>query len=133
MENHSSKKCNQCNEIVTIEHHLVHCTNTYKFWQMVFNWWAQNVRVWFQVDTYEIIFGIPNERNEAIVNQLNFIILIAKYYIYRCKKADKTTEVYEFLLECRNQMMIKYEISNATGNNDTFHKRWGELYECLVE
>ena len=45
---------------------------------MIFNWWATNYKLWFQVDTYEILFGIPNERGELAVNQLNYMILIAK-------------------------------------------------------
>ena len=45
---------------------------------MLLNSWANNIKMWFQVDTYEIIFGIPNERNETIVNQLNYIILLGK-------------------------------------------------------
>jgi hypothetical protein len=74
--------CNQCNEIDTIEHHLVTCHETMALWKSIFNWWADTIKTWFQVETYEIIFGIPNERSETIVNQLNYIILLGKYYIY---------------------------------------------------
>jgi hypothetical protein len=74
--------CAYCREIDTQEHFLFECHNTYIFWKQVFNWWAANMQVWFQVDLYEIIFGIPNEFNEAIVNQINYVILYAKYYIY---------------------------------------------------
>ena len=78
-------QCEECKEIDTIEHMLVQCENTYTFWEKIFNWWAVNMKVWFEVGTYEIIFGIPNERDENIINQLNFFILVAKYYIYKCK------------------------------------------------
>jgi hypothetical protein len=80
--------CNYCQEVDTIEHFLVNCNNTYIFWRQIFNWWAASFKVWFQVDTYELLFGVPNEKNEPIVNQINFIILYGKYYIYKNKKKN---------------------------------------------
>ena len=56
-----SNCCDFCSEVDTIEHFLVHCDNTYSFWQRIFNWWAISIKVWLQVDTYEIVFGIPND------------------------------------------------------------------------
>jgi hypothetical protein len=56
-----SNECEYCKETDTIEHFLVECTNTYTMWKHIFNWWATNMEAWFQIDTYEIIFGVPNE------------------------------------------------------------------------
>jgi hypothetical protein len=47
------------------------------------------MNVWFEVGTYEIVFGIPNVNDENIVNQLNYFINNVKYYVYRTKKAGK--------------------------------------------
>jgi hypothetical protein len=58
--------CNYCDKIDTIEHHLIECETTETFWRQVFNWWANSLKVWLQVDTYEVLFGIPNENNEPI-------------------------------------------------------------------
>jgi hypothetical protein len=81
--------CDYCTELDTIEHHLVECKICMDFWKSIFNWWSFNIETWFQIETYDIIFGIPNERYETIINQLNYVILIAKYYIY--KKKEKIT------------------------------------------
>ena len=115
----------------TIEHMLVQCGKTYLFWQNIFNWWAANMKVWFEVGTYEIIFGIPNEFNEHIINQLNFYIMVSKYYIYKCKKAASETDVYEFLLEIKNRLSMKKEITDVDKLKD-FEKKWGELASCLL-
>jgi hypothetical protein len=40
-------------------------------------------------------------------------------------------DMYEFLLECRNRVEIKYEILLGNDEYHTFHTKWGELYECL--
>ena len=60
--------------------------------------------IWLQVDTYEIVFGQPNERNKPIVGQLNVVILFAKYCVYTCKKKDNNMSSFEFRIECHNQL-----------------------------
>jgi exonuclease III len=124
--------CDYCQEVDTIEHFLVDCNNTDSFWRQVFNWWAACFEVRFQVETYELIFGIPNEFNEHLVNQINFIILYGKYYIYRNKKNNKALDLYEFLLDCKNQMEIKQEIMFGNGEYEKFETKWGELNEYLT-
>jgi hypothetical protein len=86
--------CDFCIETDTIEHFLVECEHIYKFWQQIFNWWPDNMKVWLQIDTYEIIVGISNKCNEPIGNQLNFFILYRKYYIYCCKKGGNNMNLY---------------------------------------
>jgi hypothetical protein len=126
-----SNECDYCKQVDTIEHFLVECTSTNKMWQYIFNWWASNMETWFEINTYEIIFGVPNEFNEPIVNQINFIILYGKYYIYRNKKKNLPLHLYEFLLECKNQMEIKYEIMSSKTQLKRFETEWGDLYKCL--
>jgi hypothetical protein len=89
------------------------------------------MKIWFSIDIYEIIFGIPNERNEAIVNQLNFFILYGKYYIYGVKKKETELNMYEFLMELRKQIKSKHEIMTDNCNETKFQQLWGELYNCL--
>jgi hypothetical protein len=50
--------CDPCTELDTIKHLLVECEHTYKFWQQIFKWLANNMKVWFQIDTDKILFGI---------------------------------------------------------------------------
>jgi hypothetical protein len=126
----NSDMCYYCQDIDTIEHHLVECRDTNEFWKMIFNWLATNIKTWFQVETYEIIFSIPNERNETVVNQLSYILL-GKYYVYKKKKKQEILHVYKFLLECRNQLNIKQEIMNATGKLRKFEKEWGYMSDNL--
>jgi exonuclease III len=126
-----SNQCSYCEEIDTIEHYLVYCENTYNFWKMVFNWWANNLRVYFNINTYEIVFGVPNERLEPIVCQINYIILHAKYYIHSKKQAGKALDIYEFLVESRNNIRLKYEIMAEADKGELFMKLWGDLHESL--
>jgi hypothetical protein len=83
----------------------------------------------FQVDTYELGFGIPNETNGVKVNQLNYLIFLAEYYMY-CQK-QITNYVYEFLHECKNRLLIKQEIMRAAEKTSTYNKQWGDLANSL--
>jgi hypothetical protein len=87
--------------------------------------------IWFEVGTYEIVFGIPNDLGEQVINHSNFFILVAKYYIYKCKKAASCMQVYEFLLEIKNRIIMKKEIM-CEDEHKRFNKCWGELAECLM-
>jgi hypothetical protein len=127
----TSDQCNFCDKQDTIEHFFYECNTTYTFWQHIFNWWATNIKIWFSIDTYEIIFGIPNERDEAIVNQLKKIILYGKYYIYGSKKKETELNLYEFLMELRKQLKSKHEIMTSNCSENKFQQLWGDLYNCL--
>jgi hypothetical protein len=123
--------CNNCNDIDTIEHFFVECPTTYIFWKYIFNWWAYTMHAYFHVDTYEILFGIPNERKEIVVSHINYIILHAKFYIYQNKKKQQNLDPYEFLLDCKNSLMIKNEIMTTNGKAKLFDKLWSELYDNI--
>ena len=126
-----NNKCETCQEIDTIEHFLVQCHEVYFLWQQIFNWWASSMETRFQIDTYEIIFGVPNERDEPLVNQINFIILYGKFYIYQNKKKGKKLDLYEFLLECKNQIIYKEEAMTIKHEEKKFERIWGELKDSL--
>jgi hypothetical protein len=86
--------------------------------------------MWFEVGTYEIIFGIPNDLDENIINQLNFFIIVTKYYIYKSKKAASAMDPFEFLLEIKNRLIMKKELTDVDKYKQ-FVNRWGELAECF--
>ena len=54
------------------------------------------------VDTYDILFGIPNPNNDDIIHQLNLTILQASYYIYKCNMGKIVPEMFNFLLELKS-------------------------------
>ena len=85
------------------------------------------------IPTQQFFYG-KNELHEPVVNHINYKILLGKYYIQicRCKNMAKCIDNYEYLLECKNEKLIKYEIMTTNDKCDTFMKEWGELYQCLI-
>jgi hypothetical protein len=70
---------------------------------------------WLQVNTLERTFCIPNQCNEPIFKQLNFIILHGKYFIYRYENTLFHLHYYKFLLEFPKQVQIKHETMASAG------------------
>jgi hypothetical protein len=124
--------CKICNEqIDTIEHHLVLCPSTSLFWTSVISWWKANFNISFPVHMYDLIFGLSNDGNDMIINHFNYILLLARFYIYNTKRVDGKLDLYTFLLNCKNEIMTEYNIMATQNKKEIFEKRWGELFSVL--
>jgi hypothetical protein len=124
-------KCKECNSIDTIEHYLVQCPIVLEFWYSIFTWWKNMTQIQFPILAYEIIFGIPNESKENIIDNFNFIILCGNYYVYRKKQRSESLDTYEFLIECKNRLTVESKIMEGRSKIEKFDKTWGELKDML--
>ena len=41
--------------------------------------------------------------------------------------------LYEFLLDCKNQVEIKQEVTSGKGKINKFEREWGKLYHVLTK
>jgi hypothetical protein len=123
----STDKCDKCEEIDTIEHHLVQCPTVLVFWQQVFNWWESTTGIRLPIIVYEIIFGIPNETSDIVIDSFNYILLCCNYYIYKSKIKNEDLHLYEFLLECKNRIINESKSLYDTAGKDGHKKKWEEL------
>ena len=69
-----------------IEHHLIACPDILPFWNSSFKWWRNVMLMNFPIDTYDILFGIPNPNKDNTIMQLNVILLHALYYVYQRRR-----------------------------------------------
>ena len=118
-------------ETDTIEHHLVQCKLTYAFWLNVLKWFKSVSNVSFDISIYEILFGIPNETQNTVINQLNFLLLMGRYYVYKAKQKNENLDFFTFLHNCKNHLLIEQEIRAIANESDVFNKKWGELMNSL--
>jgi hypothetical protein len=116
-----TKLCH-CGDLDTIEHYLVHCQAVDTFWKQ-FNWWAKNgTSLSIPIQTYEIIYGLPNPNNDLVILHYNYVILQEKYYISVNKKANKTLDLYEYLLKLQRSLIMKH--SHVTTDSRNFERDW---------
>jgi hypothetical protein len=109
----------------------VQCPESKQFWCTFSQWWANFSSTYFPVYIYETLFGIPNEENNTLINNLNYLILQANYYIYVTKKRKDTIDIYKYLLECKNKLRIEYELMTSQNKEEKFQQKWGELYDYI--
>lgn len=75
--------CTFCPEVDTIEHFLFTCPIVTAFWKEVTSWFAREADVQLQVSPRAFLFGVPDSLPQAKV--INFVMLFAKFFIYRQK------------------------------------------------
>jgi hypothetical protein len=125
--------CSYCkSEKDTLEHHLVMCNETLEFWNRIRRWWKSVTDTNFIVGTYDLIFGLPNEGKDKIINQFNFLLLLARFHIYRNKQlANNKLQVYELLIEVKTRLEAMHHISLEQNSKKKFEDNWSELYNGL--
>jgi hypothetical protein len=117
-------KCDFCEEIDTIEHFFVTCKRSKTFWEALLKWWEIFSKTTIPLNIFETIFGIPNEEKNIVVSNLNYFLIHGNYYIYRCKKKCTDINLYDFLLECKNNLEIEQKIMVSKDKEDEFNARW---------
>ena len=85
----------------------------------------------FPVDTYDVIFGIPNHNADITINQLNYMLLQGTYYVYTCRQRDIMPELYNFLLLCKKELNMLHINMIEKGQEERFSKLWAPLHELF--
>ena len=123
--------CDFCKELDTIEHYIVLCACVCTFWHSIITWWEGIFHIKIPFTKHELLFGIPNENEEIVINHYNFIILNAKYYIYFNKRQQKQLDLYEFLLLLKHELTMKKTAYKMRNKEHIFEKIWGDLFNNL--
>ena len=127
-----SAVCNLCTkEKQDILHLIVHCTRVQPLWK-----WLQKqfekVQIVTKFSEYSIMFNLVHEQPQHICN---FIALITKQYIFRCKCLNEKPNIHELNIEIDN--MYEIELYNARKNNmvSKHVKKWSPVKDIshLIE
>lgn len=127
----SSGKCSFCEHIDSIQHFFIHCQKTLLFWKMLYKWW-NNLEVPKIPDVHaiDILFGYPDE-NINYIKVFNYILLIAKYHIYKQKMNALQPFFPSMLIELKNQLFIDENISLKNGCHAQFTTDFDFVYNAL--
>ena len=81
--------CSYCNEhLETIEHLFLNCTKIKDFWNNLQDWLSNNCNIILNLDEKSLIFS--SQKTKSIEN---YILCLAKSYIYKNKIARNTLSV----------------------------------------
>ena len=82
-----SPLCTFCKkEIESFEHLLWKCSITEGFWQAFTSWLTRQSVYMTPLTMLNVLFGIFGQSNDNVI--VNHLILIAKYFIYKCKLSN---------------------------------------------
>ncbi len=73
------------------------------------------------------MFGIYYDN--TFYKNVNYVILLAKWYIHRQVYLKWNTDFFNFLIELKSHLDTEKYI--CTCRLLTFNKQWSEIYECL--
>ena len=80
----------------SLEHLLFHCKITKDFW-LAFSSWISKQNIFMETLTLtNVLFGVFNDNEDFLI--LNHLLLIAKYFIYKCK-LNKTKPTFGVFFE----------------------------------
>ena len=92
----NSPLCDVCQNIDNLEHYFYYCTDTETFWVQVRNWLNQLFSSEFKLTVLEVLFGVLTSDPKDWFS-INFIILMGKQFIAKCKKNNKALFFKNFL------------------------------------
>ncbi len=104
-----SELCPRCKSIDTIEHFLYSCPSVKHFWNMLEQWWNLNSPHKAQITEKHVIFGIFYDLKHF--SCINYIIILAKYYIYKQSLNEKVIAFNNFLILLKQKLETEENIN----------------------
>ena len=123
------KNCTRCNNEETIEHLFFECKTVLQFWLSFNSWWKDLHDCVITLGKLDIIFGIISNNQDEMLNALNYCILFAKSYIYKCKLDSIVLDFNDFIKRIKNRIEIEKQIAEMSCKLLPFHNRWNFLYK----
>ena len=122
--------CTFCQREDTLMHFFILCPKTLLFWKSVYNWWnSLEVPEISYVHNIDIIFGYPD--NTKYGNAFNYILLIARYHVYKQKMQNLEPFFPSMLVSLKNQLRVDEKISFKNGNSPQFEENFAFVYNML--
>ena len=119
-----SSLCDFCNmEVDSIEHLFWSCQKTQIFWNELFKWLIE-IGVDITQDKFLAFFHSKNKIT-------SYILLFAKYYIYKCKTKKKVPNNVIFKLKLYNRISLEKYRALQNDCLDVFNTEWSNFLVAL--
>ena len=128
--NDHSPLCVYCNMVDYPEHYFYYCQEASKFWTTLRIWWKSILEIDINIQVQDALFGIVNYNDDDVINILNFCILYAKYYIYKCKIEGISFFLPNYIKLLKDTLDIEQAACVLSGS-DSFEKKWADLYNMI--
>lgn len=129
----SNDRCNFCRqERDSIEHFLWRCVYVNKFWvdlEKIFNERC-HIATHINFNEHIVIFGVdPGIQTD---DTTDLIILLAKFFIFKCKISSTIPIIDQFLRELKNRYIVEEHNAKITSKSFKFDNDW-RLYLSIFD
>ena len=124
-----SDKCDKCGNIDTIEHFLYFCKPVNTIWSNIEKWWNNVSECKVILTKKHVIFGIYYDLK--YFKAINYVILLAKMYIYKQKLNNSILSFDNFVLYLKYNLKVEQFICEKNGDKTKFEKTWTKIIEKL--
>ena len=116
--------CNQHPE--TILHLFYYCEKVKTFWADLKTWLEIKANIILQLTVKNLLFS-----KQAHNVLLNYLLLLAKYHIYRTKFFTNQISMENFIIYVRKKFQNEKYIAKLHNKQDTFSAKWSALFHTL--
>lgn len=121
--------CSFCDEVDSIQHFLLECNNTKRFWARICGWLEQNDDLLVHLSQQEFLFGlhpsVPGSR------KINFLTIFTKFFIHRQKLFHNgDLPMAQFLRELRTKLQMEKQICGLENKPNKF-RCWTRILAAL--
>lgn len=107
-----------------IEHLFWHCNVVVEFWESVERWIFENIQFSLNINKQIAIFGITF--NVQFNEPVNYILIITRYFIYKCRLNHKPLNLLTWRKEVNQFLSIEKMIAIKNGYFEKFYKKWNK-------
>lgn len=117
--------CTFCNvHSETLVHLFWSCRIVFDFWDRIEKWINEKVNGSFSIIMFSVFFGISY--NQECNKPFNYIIILTKYYIYKCRINKKPLNFNIWKFEIKNALVTEKMIAIKNYRYAKFQKYWGK-------
>ena len=124
-----SPNCNACGDPEDIVHYFIHCSGLDGFWNSLERWLFSCTDFNIKISEKHIIFGVYYDLK--FFKSVNYIILLAKWFICKQKTNNCKIDFYSFLPVLKQHLNVEKYICTCNDKRNIFEKQWGEIYDCM--
>ena len=105
------------------------CKSSTFFWKELLSWLADEANILLNVSHLDILFGKFDLDKDFLL--VNHIILLAKYFIYKCKLSKASPSLTVFKAKLKATYKLELYIAKKNGILINHYKKWDHLLSWL--
>ena len=125
-----SPLCAFCNaEQESLEHLLYFCKTSSFFWRELLSWIAVEANIVLNASLLDIFLGKFDLEKDFLL--VNHILLLGKYFIYKCKLSQVIPSLLVFKAKLKATYKVELYIAKEKGILLNHHKKWDKFLSWL--